>query len=294
MNVYYPLLKLFWKRVERHDRARLGRAVVREDTAVAKDIPYCADGRDGHLLDVYLPDDGGDSPLPVIVSIHGGGWMYGAKENNLDLCTVLALRGFAVFNINYTLAPRASIGDMLDDIMLAFGFIGGNAEKFRADTSRVFLLGDSAGAQLSLYASAIANCDRVRNVFGIADVPFGVSALALISPVCFIGRGIGPVAANHRIALTGDFAKAHRGHMDPAFLFDSGAVCPAFMTTSAGDRLGRRQTMRLAGMYEKYGIKHVFDHAPDKKLGHVYPLHTPDSAQTRKVLERMCAFFGEI
>lgn len=47
-------------------------------------------------LDVYRPKEAEDVPLPVIVSVHGGGWVYGDKERYRFYCMSLAQRGFAV------------------------------------------------------------------------------------------------------------------------------------------------------------------------------------------------------
>ncbi len=58
------------------------------------------------MLDVYRPKDKKDEILPVIVSIHGGGWVYGDKERYQYYCMNLAERGFAVVNFTYRLAPE--------------------------------------------------------------------------------------------------------------------------------------------------------------------------------------------
>lgn len=58
-----------------------------------------------NVLDVYKPKDA-KGKLPVIVSVHGGGWVYGNKEIMQFYCMSLAERGFAVVNFNYRLAPE--------------------------------------------------------------------------------------------------------------------------------------------------------------------------------------------
>lgn len=57
-----------------------------------------------NLLDLHYPEET-DHPLPVIVSIHGGGYGYGTREVYHHYCADLARRGFAVVNFNYRLAP---------------------------------------------------------------------------------------------------------------------------------------------------------------------------------------------
>lgn len=55
------------------------------------------------------------SHRPVIIDIHGGGWMYGTKEINKNYCLVLAQNDYVVVNINYRLAPDFSVADQLRD-----------------------------------------------------------------------------------------------------------------------------------------------------------------------------------
>lgn len=57
------------------------------------------------ILDVYRPKNHAGK-LPVIISYHGGGWVYGTKEVYQWYCMSLAQRGFAVINYTYRLAPE--------------------------------------------------------------------------------------------------------------------------------------------------------------------------------------------
>ena len=67
-----------------------------------------------NLLDVYRP--AGQDGCPIIVNIHGGGYVYGDKELYKRYSMDLARRGFAVVNINYRLAPRWKFPAPLEDI----------------------------------------------------------------------------------------------------------------------------------------------------------------------------------
>ena len=77
------------------------------------DIAYGPD-IDWQVLDVYRPKDI-EGPLPVIVSVHGGGWVYGDKERYQWYCMDLALRGFAVVNFTYRLAPEFKFPASMED-----------------------------------------------------------------------------------------------------------------------------------------------------------------------------------
>ena len=77
-----------------------------EGVVGCRNIRYNAHGNAG-LLDVYYPK-GTEAALPTIVSIHGGGYVYGSKEIYRRYCMDLARRGFSLVNFNYRLAPKDS------------------------------------------------------------------------------------------------------------------------------------------------------------------------------------------
>ena len=65
-------------------------------------------------MDVYRPRDT-DAVIPVIVSVHGGGWGYGDKERYQYYCMSLAQQGFAVVNFSYRLASKYKFPAPLED-----------------------------------------------------------------------------------------------------------------------------------------------------------------------------------
>ena len=104
-----------------------------------------------NILDVYRPKNTCGT-LPVIVSVHGGGWVYGNKEIMQFYCMSLAQRGFAVVNYNYRLSPEFKHPVPIEDANKVFGWVLENAGTYGFDTGNVFALGDSVGANiLGLY-----------------------------------------------------------------------------------------------------------------------------------------------
>ncbi len=69
-----------------------------------RDLPYVENGHEPNRLDLYLPEKA-DGKLPVVVWIHGGGWLNGSKDN----CPAvwLTTKGYAVASINYRLSKDA-------------------------------------------------------------------------------------------------------------------------------------------------------------------------------------------
>jgi acetyl esterase/lipase len=109
------------------------------------DIRYGDDER--NVLDVYRPKASAGR-LPVIVSIHGGGWVYGDKGINQFYCMSLAEQGFAVVNYSYRLAPKHKHPVPLEDANKVFHWVLENAETYGFDTDNVFGVGDSCGANI--------------------------------------------------------------------------------------------------------------------------------------------------
>ncbi|MCI8835820.1 MAG: alpha/beta hydrolase [Ruminococcus sp.] len=109
-------------------------------------------------LDVYRPAEAEGKTLPVIVSVHGGGFVYGDKELYQYYCMNLAQKGFAVVNFTYRLAPEFLFPAAMEDTNLVFSWVLAHAKEYGMDAGRVFAVGDSAGANLlGLYTAACTN-----------------------------------------------------------------------------------------------------------------------------------------
>ena len=115
-------------------------------------------------LDVYRPKAiNKEEKLAVIVSVHGGGWVYGDKKTYQFYCMSLAQRGFAVVNFSYRLAPESKFPASIIDTNLVFGWILDHAEEYGFDTENIFAVGDSAGAYLlGLYINLCTNPEYAK------------------------------------------------------------------------------------------------------------------------------------
>ena len=141
-------------------------------------LPYGTDPR-WQTLDVYRPKNAGGTALPVIVSVHGGGWVYGDKNLYQYYCMSLAQHGFAVVNFSYRLAPRHKFPAALQDTDAVFHWVMAHAVDYHFDTRHVFAVGDSAGANiLGLYAARCAD-PAAANIPVTPPPGFVPTALAL-------------------------------------------------------------------------------------------------------------------
>jgi acetyl esterase/lipase len=113
------------------------------------DIPY-APISPSQKLDIYLPANG-QGPFPVLLEIHGGGFMIGDKRDTHLLPFLGALeRGFAVVSVEYRLSREAIFPAAVQDVKAAVRWIRANQDKYFLDGSRIAACGGSAGGNLAV------------------------------------------------------------------------------------------------------------------------------------------------
>lgn len=125
---------------------------IQKEVNVVKDLVYS--DKEDSLLDIYYPAEGGEN-LPVILWIHGGGFVGGSKDSRQEYGMALAHAGYVVANIDYALAPEQLYPGPVVQANEALGYLQLHAEKYGGDMSRVFIGGDSAGAQISSQVAAV-------------------------------------------------------------------------------------------------------------------------------------------
>ncbi|HLL13678.1 MAG TPA: alpha/beta hydrolase [Pyrinomonadaceae bacterium] len=105
-------------------------------------------------LDVYLARAKETTARrAAIVVVHGGSWGAGERSDYPRWNEWLAREGYAVFDIDYRLAPQPNWQTATGDVKCAVGWIKANAVRFAVDPARVALLGRSAGGHLALLAA---------------------------------------------------------------------------------------------------------------------------------------------
>ena len=132
------------------------------------DIQY-NDESEAQKLDIYLPENG-QGPFPVIVSIHGGAFMMGDKQDyQLNPMLKGLDRGYAVVSVNYRLSKEAIWPAQIIDVKNAIVYIKNNAAKYNLNPNKVAVWGGSAGGHLSAMVGTTANVEKFGNINGQYD-----------------------------------------------------------------------------------------------------------------------------
>lgn len=272
----------------RNDRKRDAGLTTPAGVIRYDDIAYGADAA-SQVLDVYRPREA-ESRLPVIISVHGGGWVYGDKELYQHYCMDLARRGFAVINFTYRLAPKHKYPAQLEDTCKVFRWAADNAEKYGFDMEDLFAVGDSAGGHLlALYCIACTDEGYAANYdFGIPSdlLPKAVAlncGLYEVTKKGFIGDLVGDLMPHKGTGEELQLISVLR-HLNASFP-------PAYVMTAVKDMM-KDDAVKLHARLDELGVSnefHLYDNK-DHSLGHVFHLDIR-SDDAEKCNDDECGFF---
>jgi acetyl esterase/lipase len=124
------------------------------------DVRY-SDISPNHVLDVYLPESS-HGPFPVIVFVHGGGFLGGRKDYG-PLAQILACvsQGYALVSVEYRLSMQAKWPACVHDVKCALRFVTCRAGELGVDPERIVLWGTSAGGGINNAVAATLTSGRI-------------------------------------------------------------------------------------------------------------------------------------
>ena len=115
-------------------------------------------------LDIYLPDEG-NAPFRVIISIHGGAFMFGDKADEHVNPMLEGLKhGYAVVSINYRLSGEALFPKNINDVKAAIRWVKANAATYKMNPDKIVVWGGSAGGNLSALAGTSADVKELEDL----------------------------------------------------------------------------------------------------------------------------------
>jgi acetyl esterase len=217
--------------------------------------------RPGLNADIAVPKSAGG--YPVVVYLHGGGWVAGSPQSHRKLGMQFAEAGFLTINVDYRLAPEHPFPAGFDDCVFAIKWASQNASRYKGDPNRIAVGGDSAGGNLTAAAVAALAAESFSGakpkaallIYGVFDFP------------AVIERSSDDPAMQM-------MARAYLGSAYPAALQDPrvsplraikpGALPPTFVICGAADPL-IAETTAMANALKRADIRHevkVHDEMP--------------------------------
>lgn len=294
MDFWFSLFDKVWKNTEKSDAKVHARQVLPPGITEEDDIPYADDGDHYHLYDVYYPTEN-DGRLPVIIDVHGGGWMYADKDLNKFYNQYLASRGFLVASVSYRLVPSVTVREQLQDVCLALKAVGEKLKDLPCDPTKIMLTGDSAGGMLAAFAAALAVSPDLRRHFGTVDPGLTYTCVTLTSPVANMNERTLIGAYCRVMWLEKPFRVSHTKYLNfSELLREVDGLPPMLLITSDGDILAHGQTRRLYRELLEKGVDAAlldFGSPDGRMLPHVFAVLEPESPDGRACLDKTCAFF---
>ena len=121
---------------------------------VSANVVYNVASGEELKLDIYRPREVA-APVPVVMYIHGGGWVAGSKETSVLGALDFLRLGVAVVNVEYRLAKVAEAPAAVEDCRCALRWVIRNADKYKFDVNRIVVAGGSAGGHLALMTGMV-------------------------------------------------------------------------------------------------------------------------------------------
>jgi acetyl esterase/lipase len=277
---------LFNKMCIKNDDKRDAGLKFPEDVRAFRNILY-GKSKKWQILDVYKPLKDADKKIPTLISIHGGGWCYGDKERYQYYCAELAQKGFAVINFTYRLGSHYKYPAQLEDSLAVLKWAVANKDEYGFDLSNLFILGDSAGANMAAAIGALLTSMEYKNLVK-KEVPQGIKPKAL-GLNCGLYESMEVPKKDRLIKMMFQMLKDCLGFgwkqkMKKLAVIDylTKDFFPCYVLTGSADFL-KQNGIDLNAKLNELKVEHGFKVYGDEKnqLGHVFflDLHNPDGQE---------------
>jgi acetyl esterase len=230
---------------------------------------------------LYIPT-GAPAVGPLLVFLHGGGFVFGDLASHDSSCRYLAEQaGVRVLAIDYRLAPEHRFPAAYDDALAAFDWAHEHAAEIGADTARIGVGGDSAGGNLAAGVALAAGerCAFQLLLYPVVDMDadtesrrlFGEGFYLTTNFIALAGRSYVPDGVDHRDP-----------RLSPLYAEVPDVVAPAYVVTAGFDPL-RDEGEAYARKLEDAGVKVELRRFPDQIHGFLNVIgagHTAKAAVT--------------
>lgn len=228
-----------------------------------------------------------------LLYLHGGSWMSGSPDGYRPLAARIAeATGYAVFVLDYRLAPEHPFPAGLEDCVNAFRWLAQNGPEQAADAHHVVIAGDSAGGNLALAAAL-----KIRDEDG--PVPQAVVALSPAVDLTWQGESlrthadVDPILRPDRLTLVSQAyvqngERLEHPHVSP--LFGDFTGLPRMLVQVGDCEVLLDDARRVAARASDQDV----DVALEVYAGmpHVFQLFAPTVARAQEAIDRIGAFLS--
>lgn len=242
---------------------------------VLQNLPY-DDISPNQVVDLYRPDNG-KTNRPLIVWIHGGGWMTNTEDTSpiLPVYFNFVQRGFAVASVRYRLSSEATWPAQIIDVKAALRYLRAHSAAFGL-FSEPGLWGASSGAHLAMMCATnngpskfdIGSYEHTTSRVRVVMADYGPCDLAALADAPYSGPAPSPATMVTNL-LGAPAASVPNLAADASPLYwVSPATAPVFMVHGTADRLCPfAQSQAMDAALASAGVQHLLVPAPNKGHG---------------------------
>lgn len=264
---------------------------------VDRNIQYISSDPDAKMDIIHPP--AGTAMGPTIIWVHGGGFISGRRRDVENYAMVLAGQGFAIVNVDYTIAPEARYPKPVQQVIAALSFVSQEGTRLGIDPTRLILAGDSAGAQI---AAQVANLVTAPDYARQVGISANIQPMQLRGVILFCGpydlnlMGHGWFMRTTTWAYSG--SRNHENDRSFQLMSVAKYVTPAFppalISAGNGDPL-LPHSVALENALRAHNVTVDTLYFPDHEpaLGHEYQFDL-DAEPGREALRRAAAFARKI
>lgn len=263
------------------------------DLDIFTDIPYQNHEDIPLAMDIYRLKNYGKEAMPIILMVHGGGLLVGNRKMSRTVCEALARSGCLVIAPQYRLLSETDAFGAIADLCAGLRTAEQLAPQYGGDSDRIYVIGESAGAFLAVYACAMATSKPICEAMGFCSANRPIKGLACLSGMFYTAKKdlIGLVYPKD---LYGERRKDSElmQYMDPEHNEVMDNLPPVIMTTSSADFL-KSYTLSYAQALEKSGhsVK-LLNYGEGKHLIHAFPALNPFIPESVDAMSRILDWFS--
>ncbi len=252
--------------------------------------------REGVTADVMVPL--GEGPHPVLVYLHGGGWICGSPATHRKLGHRFAEAGYLTISVDYRLAPEHPFPTPFEDCEHAVRWAAQEASRWGGDASRLAVGGDSAGGNLSAAVAAALrdapDAPEIRaalllyGVFDFAAMDSALdSTLAADTNLAEAGEKLIELMMGSYLGTDRGDTLLHDPRVSP--IHAAAKLPPSHVMVGTADGLAK-QAEALVAALEREGVEHEYAVYEGMPHGFAQMEFFPPA---RESIDRMVAFLGK-
>ena len=264
------------------DVGKLDLSRLPEEVTEIKDVSYVDDNEPGHKLDIFVRMDG--TKKPVLIDIHGGGFISEDKAMNRLFGNYMAKLGFVVFELNVRLAyPEWTVFDQIEDIDKGVRFALRCASEYEGDTDQLYIAGHSSGGVLAFTECVLSSSPEMLADFGLKERSYKYKGLITDCGLMhFYKRSIAYWGMRKMI-----FPKRYKEDKRYRYLTAENneyiqKLPKAALLTNSKDVL-KKMTYYFDGVLKQKGVEHrLFEYGKDGHTGIIFKPYTDENLAVLK------------